>query len=316
MSRFAISCAIVLACFLAIASTAAAQPKPDSSYGAGGSKSVSTSKQGDTTVETTTWRDKGGTVRQQFTKSTDADGNVTETEQWFNQAGMKIGEEVGKYDKSDYCYYWREEDYFDDGVLEAGDIWEDDPVTGREVHKKWNRETQRYDVVPVIRFDFFKIIPGFKKATLLEPSYYIGGAVVFEDSGQRFATYGVEGSYTHPLNPRIGLMADAQWTRGTQDETTWTKLQFLAGLALCEHIHNQLYLGPHLLAGMARVTPDYGGTGTGTATNAFALAVGMDFGARLNRSSTVLIRGDYNPTFSGGSVQNNFRISAGMRFNF
>ena len=316
MNRATLSCALVLVCLLAIASRASAQEKPDSTYGSGGSKAESTVTHDDGTVEkTTTWRDKDGTVREQFTEVKTKDGDVTETHDWFNQFGMKIAEDVGKYDKSDHCTYWREEDYLDDGVLDAGDIWEDD-ANGRRVHKKYNRETEKYDAVGYIRFDFLRVVPGFKKPVLLERTFFIGAAIVFEDSGQRFATYGVEGSYTHPLNREIGIMADAQWTRGMQDEVTWTKLQFLAGLVFCEQAHDRLSLAPHILAGLARVTPDYGEpAGTGTATNAFALAAGVDLGVRLNRRSDLLIRADYNPTFSGGT-QNNVRLTAGARFLF
>src|SRR4029450_2170835 len=109
-------------------------------------------------------------------------------------------------------------------------------------------------------------------------------------------------------------MGDFQWTRGSDDFQTYTKMQFLGGLSLCQHVHDSWSLTPHVLFGAAIVTPSSNGVSYDS-TTAFSLAVGADIGMRFNRQIEWIGRADYNPTFSNG-VQNNFRFSTGLRYTF
>jgi hypothetical protein len=290
--------------------------EPDNKYGPGGTRTWSEVKQADGTTETTTtWKDAKGTIRKTSTETLASDGELTVKDEWFNEQGKKIHEEMGKYNRWDYEDYWREETYVD-GVLDSGELWEWDRNTEDYVHKAWNKTTQRYEDVPRLKFKLLNKILGFEKEVLIEDALYVGGAVVREDGGQSFGTYGVNASYVRPLksNRVVGLMADVQWTRGSENVVTFTKLQLLGGLSLSQHVHNAWSLTPHVLAGVATVTPSSNGVSYDS-TTAFALAVGVDIGMRFNRRTEWIGRADYNPTFNSG-VQNNFRFSTGLRYTF
>ena len=309
--------ALMIVVALAFARVASAQDptvEADGKYGAGGTKTTTVVKNADGTgEETVVWKDAKGVVRQKGSTTWDKDGNEVDTDQWFDEQGKKTRETVGKYDYWDYEDYWRDEKYVG-GVLDSGDIWEWDPTTWDYVHKRWNDKDQRYEVVPQLRLDPFKNLPGFQKHVLAAASLYVGFATVLEDGGQSFGTYGVNATYTHPLNKLVGIMADFQWTRGSDDFQTYTKMQILGGLALCQHVHQSWSITPHVLAGMAMVTPSSSGVSYDS-TSAFSLAAGVDFGMRFNRQIEWIGRADYNPTFSDG-VQNNFRFSTGLRLRF
>jgi len=313
MSRVARIALYVLA-FVLVAAAAAAQTVPDTSYGPGGTKETKTVTHPDGAVEkTTTWRDKSGTIREQESDITEKNGARATTYTEYDAKGDKEYEEAGKWDQYGYKDYWREEDY-KSGVLAEGDIWEWDPDRRETIHKIWDAKQQKYVEVKKLRIDILKKIGAFKKESLLDTAFYVGAEVKFEDNGNYFATGGVDASYVRPIDPRLGLMIDGDWARGTQDNSELTKVQIMGGLALCEHVHNQVSLQPHLLGGLSHVMPQ--NQPDAQATNSFALAVGADLGVRLNRSSSVVIRADYNPTFAGGSVQNNFRLGGGFRYQF
>jgi hypothetical protein len=107
----------------------------------------------------------------------------------------------------------------------------------------------------------------------------------------------------------------AQWTRGTQGTVTYDKFMAMGGLELCPHANKRLSFDPHALAGLSRVTQIYDDPSSqNQSTNAFTFALGADFSASITRGMAFQARADYNPTFAGGQIQNNFRFSAGLRY--
>jgi len=307
--------ALCLLLFVLLPTAAAlAQTVPDSKYGAGGTKETTKTTHANGDVEkTTTWRDKSGTIREQDSDITATSGAETETHAWYDAKGDKTAEDADKWDSFGFWEYSREEDYTS-GVLSKGDIWEYDPSRGEDIHKVWDPTLQKYVELKNKRVDILKNIGAFKQESLIGTAFYIGAAIKFEDDGNFFTAAGINGSYIQSIDHRLGLMIDGEWTRGMQNNQDLTKLQLLGGLATCEHSRNRISLQPHVLAGFSRVTPQQ--EPTAQATNSFAIAVGTDVSVRLNRSASVMVRADYNPTFAGGNVQNNFRLGVGLRYQF
>jgi hypothetical protein len=285
----------------------ARQSVPDSTYGSGGTKTTSVTKDADgTTHKTDTYRDKSGTVRESFTETTDAGGRSTSVDQEFDDTGAKRYEEELHYDPTGRLVYDREEEYNIYGIPYWGDIFEIGP-NGEKTYKAYNPESQQYEPYTPKRWLWF--LPAQKAS--ISDGLYLAGAAVLEDSASAFFTYGVEASYTRALwngagtHAPVGLMADVQWTRGTSDEQTYTKLQVLGGLALCASVRRDVYVGVHILGGVSHVS-----------ASSFALAAGVDVGKRLNEAMDVQGRVDYNPTFQSGTVSNNIRFSGGLRWRF
>lgn len=302
---------ILLAVFLltlGLTSTAwARQTVPDSTYGSGGSKTTAGTTDADgTTHKTETFRDKGGIIRESYTETIDSSGRKTTVTQWFDDKGVKQSEEELHYDPKGKVIYDREEDYNAFGIPYWGDIFEMD-ASGKSTYKAYNPETEVYEEYIPRRWLWF----WRSQDASVSDGLYLAGAAVLEDSANRFATYGVEASYTRALwnasgtHAPLGLMADVQWTRGSSASQTFTKFQVLAGVTVCARAQRDVYVGVHVLAGVSRVTD-----------SSFALAAGVDIGKRVNEEMDLQGRVDYNPTFQAGGVSNNVRFSAGMRWRF
>lgn len=283
----------------------AQNPVPDSTYGPGGSKKTSTETLKDgSTVETIEIRDKDGKLREQVKTTVDANRDEVVERDWFDAGGAKTKQTVTKKNAAGHQYYSRE-DEFKDGVLESGAIVEEE--NGKLVQKRFNRQTQRYEPVDPANepFDLFKI-PGFAEQLEITDSLYGGIVFIWEDASPRFWSSGVNVSYARKLIAMWEFAADLQWTIGEQHGVTYRKVQGFAGVAFGQHSNRSLYFAPRLLAGFSHLD----------GVTSFALAAGVDVGRRLSSRFDLLSRLEYLPTFTGGGVQHNLRVGAGLKWRF
>lgn len=313
----------MLAGALAFALPAFAQKvvHPDRVYGPGGTREIEVRTDPDGTQSTfITVRDKNGTIREYHERFEDPQkhNKVSETHHFWNADGHKVREGWIDYNADGEMIYWKEEGYDAKGSFNSGNIYQE-MDGGKWRHLRWDNNLMKWVEDPGSGKPPKDPPNGpDDKPIEISSSVYLAGAVVFEDSFNRFATYGFDASYTRAVSPALGVMGDVQWTRGTSDIVTYTKLQWLGGVAFCERTSGDMFWGFHALAGFARVhshsdvNPEIP-SDTGTS---FAIAAGLDFGKRVNDKMNVQGRIDYNPTFRSGDVRHNFRLGGGVRWRF
>lgn len=148
------------------------------------------------------------------------------------------------------------------------------------------------------------------------PKILIGGSTIFEDSYKRFNTYGLQASFTHKLNKRIGLTGDAGITIGSLDGIKYTKTQVLGGVSFLAKANpgQKIVFVPHVLAGVANVGSKSSIFGTTYANNNlnFSVAAGTDIRFAVGPKTVAAVKVDYNPTFATGGMKNNIRVGAGI----
>jgi len=298
---------------------APADTKPDSTYGEGGTRTVSSETRADgTRVTQVELRDKNGQLRERHTQLGSTDLSSV-THEWWDANGKKT-QENGSTENHQTGEQIRTQATYQNDKQLTGDSWsgrKDGPWT----HERFNPATGKYE--PDDPGDPPKKENGPAPDDLgVRDNLTLGGSFIFEDAYHVFVTSGVDASYTHALplasGPRaeLGLMADVSWTRGSDDVgVTYSKLQALGGLALCERAWgHDMYFGAHVLAGVSHVRGEYQNTPLYTGTS-FAIAAGFDAGKTINDRYDINVRVDYNPTIRNG-ILNNVRVGAGVRLRF
>lgn len=148
---------------------------------------------------------------------------------------------------------------------------------------------------------------------------FAGFSTIFEDSYQRFNTYGLNLAFTHPVKNRLGITGDGGIYFGSDNGVHYTKLQLLGGISFLPlyNQYNKVSFSPHVLAGISNISSKYtSNAGSFTNSNmAFSMAAGTDIFFPLNNRTGITARVDYNPTFSSGGIKNNFLVAAGVSFN-
>lgn len=330
MIRWRFALATMVSAVLVLAVSASAQGTklpdttyPDKTYGEGGTKTISTETRADgVRIENIDVKDKNGTLRERHHRTVARNGQAISNDEWWGPDGKKTREMSATADAAGRVTSMSSATY-KNGEQQTGDTWE--KKRDDWDHQRFNPKTGKYestDPTPPPAKTSAELSQELRDMGIAH-NFYLGGGFIIEDSFKRFLTYGFEGSYTRALpaaadnHSRFALMADFEWTRGTSDEVTYTKLQGLGGLAFCERARGEMYWGAHVLAGFSRVhshsdslfMPSYTGT-------SFALAAGVDAGKRVNEKLDVQIRADYNPTFQSGNFANNIRVSGGLRYRF
>jgi len=333
MFRLRIATTVCCLGMLAVATTASAriaatgqtqksppEVKPDNTYGEGGTRTTTFEiNESGSRITHVELKDKNGVVRE-FHRVTSGSEADTTMHEWFDEKGKKTQENGTSQSHKDGERIWTQSTWKDDKQL-TGDSWAKD-ADGHWKHDKFNPATGKYE--PASADDLPKI-PGLPRADDLgvPRNLTLGGSFIFENSFKGFITYGIDASYTHPIartgdsQPEFGLMADLQWTHGSDDaDVSYGKLQAMGGLAWCEREWRRgMYFGAHVLAGISQVRSEYNGMASDSATS-FALAAGFDAGKRVTDRYDVNVRVDYNPTMGNGDVRNNIRLAAGLRFRF
>lgn len=286
----------------------------DSTYGKGGKINIDTAffKDGSRQI-TIGYRDKDGKFRQstQIYYNSE-DGSETTTIQYFDETGKKKTKETAVTKDRVGNETSNREEFYIDGKIESGDIYYDEPGSREKKHKKYNKETQKYEPVEKTNgqdnnedkkdkpFDFD--VTGF---------LFLGGSLINENSpAGRFNTYGGLVVYNRPIN-KMGISAEAGINFGSDNNIDYTKVQVLAGISFFPKMNSDIFLSPHVLAGISHIKGEYG-MNSSFSSSSFCMAAGADVGMPVSRRCILNLRADYNPTFPKGGVKNNFRVSGGV----
>jgi hypothetical protein len=290
--------------------------RPDSTYGKGGRVLIDTTffKDGSYIVH---WgyRDKGKKFMQSTEKFYNSEeGSESTTTEYYDTSGKKIKEtSVTKNRIGDETY--NREEFYKDGIIDSGDMYYDSPGVKGKIHKKYNRETQKWEYVEPENGK-----EGNKEGEKINPdvtSYlFLGGSFINEDNNaNRFNTYGGTIVYNKNMNGKFGITGEVGIYFGKNNGNDYTKFQVLGGVSLFPQVSDKIFISPHVLAGITHLKTEYGNTYSYTGTS-FALAAGTDIGVPVSHRVIINLRTDYNPTFYAKNVQNNFWISAGLYIRF
>lgn len=281
--------------------------RPDNTYGEGGTKTTTSTKLKDGGSETkTTIKDKDGNVKEEKTITINNSKEEIETTDYYDNNGKKKRHTQTQKDANGNTIYQLDENY-KDGVITSGELT--DNTTGKNEKKKYNPNTEKYEPVnegQSTPYDFK--LPDFSNDVITAVS------LIYEDSYNRFFTYGINVAYIHALNPNIGITGDAGIYSGSDNGINYTKIQVLGGINLLPHPHgnNRVLFSPHLLAGIVTIHSKYKMASYSSSSSAFSMAAGTDVAIGLNNRAAIAVRADYNPAFPSGGVAHNFRLSTGL----
>src|ERR1051325_7037694 len=154
--------------------------------------------------------------------------------------------------------WWQEETFGEGEMRNSGTIYQRDSQ-GKWIHSRWDKGLQKW--VPADPKDGPATPPKDPPKPpqegpgVIETSsdVFLGLALVLENV-HRFVTVGVDGSYTHAVSPRLGVIADVQWTHGTDEGVSYSKFEAMGGLAFCESVHGNVRIAPHVMGGLSRVS--------------------------------------------------------------
>ena len=166
---------------------------------------------------------------------------------------------------------------------------------------------------PEIKEEVKEKIDSAKRTSQIDQTnnFFAGFSFINEDSYKNFFIFGVNVAYTHPFNNNIGITGDAGIYFGSQNQTDFTKFQILGGVSFFPgDPGGPVLFSPHILAGMVNISSEF--NNTKSSSTSFSAAVGTDIKFRLNNSTGIGVRADYNPSFPSGGMTHNFRLSTGL----
>ncbi|MGQ0763147.1 MAG: hypothetical protein ACT4OT_14200 [Acidobacteriota bacterium] len=140
-----------------------------------------------------------------------------------------------------------------------------------------------------------------------------------EDSNPRFNTYGFNGSFTHYVNPTVGLTGDFNGHFKSESGVDLSKYSVLGGVTFVPFegakTTDKVTVSTHALFGVSHFKADSGSSGF--TDNAFTMKLGGALDVNVNENFFVRpVQIDYAPTRFGGSFQHNVQFSFGIGFRF
>ena len=140
-----------------------------------------------------------------------------------------------------------------------------------------------------------------------------------EDSDPRFNTYGFNGSYTHYVNPTVGLTGDFNGHFKTEGGVDLSKYSVLGGVTVVPFegakTTDKVTVSTHALFGISHFKAD---SGISRFTdNAFTMKLGGAVDVNVNENFFIRpVQIDYAPAFFGNNTQHNVQFSFGAGFRF
>jgi hypothetical protein len=164
-----------------------------------------------------------------------------------------------------------------------------------------------------------------KNLFFLGPSY-----LRFGDKDIHYSSFGFSGEYTRFVSPKLGATLDIGLYFHNESQMDYNvhfqQFNITGGLTYYpiqpyteEHALN---FSAHALAGISQFSTKYlysSGGSTSVDKNtvySFHANIGAALDWSLNAFNIRLLQADYTPTFFSHSIQNNFRLSIGISFNF
>lgn len=218
---------------------------------------------------------------------------------------------VTKVDKNNKTFYFLVEEFENRLMIKAYEEETKNGITNKKKYSikngigTWENIALNDPYDNSIRYDELDM------ASCPPPSeLFLGFSTIFEDSYERFNTYGINLSYIHSLSAMLGIMGDAGIYFGSQNQVNFTKALVMGGISLRPgNPDGNISFHPHLLAGVSIVNAK---NGSSSSNASFTAAAGGDLCFDISTNKGINIRADYNPVFGSGNVAHNFRASAGL----
>jgi hypothetical protein len=134
--------------------------------------------------------------------------------------------------------------------------------------------------------------------------------------------WGAMVNYSWFIDRRFGATLEIGYNRGSIQMNDYSKLNLMGGITYvpCNRVglSSEFTVSVHALAGMQFLKSEYsfGNNSFSNTDNAFTLALGPRLDYKFSGSIGAGLGIDYNPVFTDNNTANNFRLSAGIRFDF
>ena len=305
-------------------------------YGKGGS-AIHTFKpfEGFTEVETESiqFKDAKGVLRKEIYREYYKDGWMYEEATYYDCNGQKIHFDSSVYDEYGKEWEYMELEYLNGNPI-AGyrDIADEDEEGYYEFREYYNPFKSRFEEDPLgdpawSDFDDFS----FDNGKLDDPccnfkrfQVYIGPSLIMEDysDDEKFNMWGVKAELTRFFSCKFGATLDLGYNFGNIQETDYSKLNLMGGLTWAPNekwgLDKKFTFSVHALAGVQFLKSkyEYMGFSDEQKNTAFTAAVGPRLDFKLKDKLYVGAGAEYTPVFGENKTANNYRIFAGMRYDF
>lgn len=308
----------------------------DNEYGKGGS-AIHTYKpfEGFTNVETESiqYKDAKGVLRKEIYREYYKDGWMYEEATYYDCNGKVIHFDSSLYD--DYGYEWEytELEYVN-GKPVAGyrDIADEDEEGYYDFREYYNPFQNRFEEDPLgdpawndyddFSFDNDKLDDpccNFKRFQV-----YLDPSLIIEDysDDEKLNMWGVKAGLTRYFSCKLGATIDLGYNSGSILDTKYSKFNLLAGLSWAPNekwgLDKKFTFSVHALAGVQFLKSkyEYMGFSSEDKNTAFTAAVGPRVDFKLKDKFYVGAGAEYMPVFGENKTANNYRVFAGMRYDF
>jgi hypothetical protein len=308
---------------------------PNFTYGNGGTTAYTYKPfAGYTNVETETvqFRDPKGMLRKEIYTEYYRDGFAYEEITYYDCNGKPVHFESSVYDEYGDEWEYMEIEY-KDGVAVGGyrDITGEDEIGFYEFREYYNPVTHRFEEKPsgTIGWSLQKYsfpVRGLNNLCNRYPEhvFFAGPSLIREDYSQddKLNMWGAMVNYSWFIDRRFGATLEIGYNRGSIQMNDYSKLNLMGGITYvpCNRVglSSEFTVSVHALAGMQFLKSEYsfGNNSFSNTDNAFTLALGPRLDYKFSGSIGAGLGIDYNPVFTDNNTANNFRLSAGIRFDF
>lgn len=308
---------------------------PNFTYGNGGTTAYTYKPfAGYTNVETETvqFRDPKGMLRKEIYTEYYRDGFAYEEITYYDCNGKPVHFESSVYDEYGDEWEYMEIEY-KDGVAVGGyrDITGEDEIGFYEFREYYNPVTHRFEEKPsgTIGWSLQKYsfpVRGLNNLCNRYPEhvFFAGPSLIREDYSQddKLNMWGAMVNYSWFIDRRFGATLEIGYNRGSIQMNDYSKLNLMGGITYvpCNRVglQSDFTVSVHALAGMQFLKSEYsfGNNSFSNTDNAFTLALGPRLDYKFSGSIGAGLGIDYNPVFTDNNTANNFRLSAGIRFDF
>ena len=285
---------------------------PDNTYGEGGRKTTTIDKSVSRTSTREVYYDANGRIVHVTTRWVSGTYESLKNEYYSCDWGtFSITEETWNEGR----LIFKKEVFYQDYKIIQG--YERREEQGQTKNKRYNTETRQWEDI-ASNAQTSSAQPQRQACPPDRSELYIGFSLVMEDAGnQTFNFYGGQAAYTHFLNQKIGITADAGVTFANEWGISYRNISVMAGPVLFPIAkagrYNPLSFSIHALAGI---------TNNHRKNNSFSnsqTSLSIDVGPGLNFDLTnnlaLALRAGFNPVFSKGITVKNFRLGAGIVFD-
>ncbi|HEY3025346.1 MAG TPA: hypothetical protein VGJ55_04245 [Pyrinomonadaceae bacterium] len=302
--------------------------EPDDSYGKGGtnekiSEEIEAANGTIQTSEVEIIRDSQKRVREKRTKMEDHTNGVTEERFETRYCNGKTKYEKSVRRNSQFDELERSEAGYDENGKQISGFKMFFDENGNKKMWQFDFKTGKYKNIDTPQLPVETSSPpadttacsnAFKRNEI-----FGGFSIIREDSEpERFNLNGVNASYTHYLNGRVGLTGDFNAHFRERNGVDLSKYSFLGGITVLPFkgatTEDRATVFTHALFGVSRFKADFGADRF--TDNSFTMRLGGGLDVNVNNNFFIRpVRVDYAPIF-GDSTRHNFQVGFGAGFRF